>query len=179
MKLLFKFLILMILAGAVLLPLSSCGNDKMTDSSLLEIPEKSILGMTVDEVKEVDPRTADNEFHPMEKEMDDGTYRLKYVVGGDAFVEGGNWFTTVYYYFTDGRLSSYHIEYRQSDYSEGMCKKRMEMFTEFLDEKYGESVETYVVMGEYAVKGSGWTVGDAVFDMSRQNGGWILFTLHY
>jgi len=157
---------------------TACGNDKMTDSRLLEIPDKGVLGMTVDEVKEADPGSVDPALRPSEKDMDDGTYRLKYVYGGDAFVEGGNWFTNVCYYFTDGKLTSYQIEYRQSDYSEGMCKKRMQMFTDYLDEKYGDSEETYVVMGEYAVKGQAWRVNGGILDMSRQNGGWILFTYH-
>ena len=159
------------------LTLSSC-KSKMDDPYLLDVLDKGILGMTPEELEKADPHIADRDYHPMQKDMEDGTSRIKYVVSGDAFVNGGKWITTVYYYFTDGKLTSYNIEYRQSDYSEGMCAKRMSMFTEYLDAKYGTATDTYVVMGEYAVKGSAWKIAGGTFDMSRQNGGWILFTYH-
>ena len=158
--------------------LSSCGSSKLTDPYLLEIPEKNILGMTVDQIKTADPNTADNSMHPMEKDLEDGRHRLKYVINGDAFVDGGAWITTVYYYFTDGVLSSYQIEYRQSNYSEGMCANRMSMFKEYLNEKFGDGTEAKVILGEYAVLGTAWQICGATLDMSRQNGGWILFTYH-
>lgn len=178
MKRSIKALVSMLLVFVMLIPLSSCGDSKMTDASLLQIPERGVLGLTIDQLKKVDLNINDKSLHPMEKDLEDGRHRLKYVIPRDAFVDGGNWMTNVLYYFTDGKVTSYEIEYRQSDYSEGVCKKRMAMFTEYLNEKFGEARDEYVVLGEYAVKGSAWTIDGATFDMSRQNGGWILFTFH-
>ena len=149
--------------------LSSCGN-KLDDTSLLDLPAKGILGMTAQELADADPNLKDKSLHVTEKDMTDGSHRLKYVIVGDAFINGGNWVTTVHYYLVDGVLDKYEIEYRQSDYSEGDCKRRMEAITNYLDDLYGEASETYVVLGEYMVKGTAWSIADGVFDMSRQNG---------
>jgi len=147
---------------------SSCGSsNKITNSYLLDIIETGILGKSQAEILALDKYTA--EFKVNEKDMDDGTHRVKYTYvdmnpHGDAFVSGGKWFTTVNYFFDQDSLVTYRIEYRQSDYSQGMCAKRMTMFSEYLTEKFGEPVKEYC-----------WEIAGGVLEMKKQNGGWILF----
>ena len=151
--------------------LCSCGaSNKMTDSSLIDILDNELLGKNQEDIMALDTFSKAPHVKVKEKEMEDGTHRVKYVyveegAHGDAFVSGGKWFTTVNYFFDEDSLVNYQIEYRQSDYSEGMCAKRMTMFAEYLTEKYGEPVEDNV-----------WSIAGGNFKMARQNGGWILFT---
>ncbi len=160
-------LVLCIITALTLL--CSCGSsNKMTDSYLLDIIENGLLGKNQTEILALDKYTDD--FKVNEKDMDDGTHRVKYTyveknAHGDAFVSGGKWFTTVNYFFSEDSLVTYKIEYRQSDFSQGMCAKRMAMFSEYLTEKFGEPIEE-----------NKWEIAGGVLDMAKQNGGWILFT---
>lgn len=164
-----KLTALILCTITVLTLLCSCGDSNtMTDSYLLDILDNDILGKSQEEIVALDKNT--ELFTVKEKDLDDGTHRVKYVfteegAHGDAFVSGGKWFTTVNYYFENDELITYEIEYRQSDYSEGMCAKRITMFSEYLTEKYGEPADE-----------NEWNVAGGILDMARQNGGWVLFT---
>lgn len=148
----------------------SCNSsNKMTSSYLFDIMEQDLLGKSVEEIIAIDGYI--DQFKAKEKNMDDGTLRLRYTYRdteanghGDAFVSGGKWFTTVSYFFENDALVTYKIEYRQSDFSQGMCAKRMTLFSEYLTEKHGEPVDD-----------NAWEISGGVLDMSKQNGGWILF----
>lgn len=148
----------------------SCGSsNKMTSSLLFDNIDQDLLGKSIEEITEIDGYI--EQYKAKEKDMDDGTLRLKYTYReidgnghGDAFVEGGKWFTTVSYFFRDGALETYRIEYRQSDFSQGMCAKRMELFSGYLTEKYGEPKRE-----------NEWEIRGGTLDMAKQNGGWILF----
>ena len=166
----------LLLAALALGALASCGSTVMSDSSLLDMVENDILGRTQDEILEIDPKITVKKNHMTEKDMDDGSHRVRYVIAGDAFVAEGKWMTTVLYYFKDGVCTSYAIEYRQADYSEGQCAKRMTMFTDYLNSKYGAGEEARIKIGNYLVLGTAWKVNEGILEMSRQNGGWILLT---
>ena len=171
-----RILICVCAAATLISSLASCGAVTMSDSSLLDMAENEILGKTQDEILEIDPKITVKKNHMTEKDLEDGRHRVRYVIAGDAFVEDGKWMTTVLYYFTDGLCTSYSIEYRQADYSEGQCAKRM--FTDYLDGKYGPGEEARIVVGKYLVLGTAWNVNGGILEMSRQNGGWILLTYH-
>ncbi len=169
--------IALFLLAALILPLSSCGSE-LTDTALLDLPSKGILGMTAKELETVDPNLTDGEYTVTEKDMEDGSHRLKYVIVGDAFIKGGKWVTTVHYYLRGGLLERYEIEYRPSDYIEGSVKKRLTAITEYMTGLYGEPFDAKCLYDGYLYSGSGWTVDGATFDMARQNGGWILLSYH-
>lgn len=161
---------LLICIATLLCVFCSCdSSNKMSSSYLFDILDQDLLGKTQAEITAIDSYIG--QFKAKEKDMEDGTHRLRYTYietdgsgHGDAFVEGGRWFTTVSYFFRDDALVTYKIEYRQSDFSQGMCAKRMELFSGFLTEKHGEPK-----------KNNEWEICGGTLDMAKQNGGWILF----